>query len=266
MTFLSFVLLGGFTGVLSGYLGIGGGIILVPVLSGLFLSKGMPLDITMTSAFSTSLLTAVFTTASAALKQLRQNNLILRAILPTAAGSIFGSQIGAWLGSTLKGTLLVIMFALFLLFAAWSLWKGGIKKENTKASVFSFPSLVGLGFAMGILSALFGIGGGIVMVPIFILLFHFSPGKVAGTSSAIAFLTCISGVAGYLIFGADRAQGMDGFLGVIDYQTAVPIIFASILTAPIGAYLNKRFGGLVYQKIFAAFLIIVSIRMILLAV
>ncbi len=263
MTILLLLGLGCFTGFAAGYLGIGGGIILVPVISEIFLAQGLSKDVAMTSAFATSLSTAVFTTGVSAWKQWRQDNLIPRAIPWTAGGAIFGGQIGALLGSRLSGGVLMIMFGLFLLFAAINL---GMQKDSTGKTDnerFTRFGLVILGFITGIMGALFGVGGGILMVPAFIMLFHFPAGKVAGTSSAVACLIAISGVVGYLLFGSARATGDPGSLGVIDLTIAVPVIAGSVLTARYGALLNKRFGGGVYARVFAVFLVIIAVRMLL---
>ena len=196
MTVLLLFGLGGFTGFAAGYLGIGGGIILVPVISEIFLAQGLSKDIAMTSAFATSLSTAVFTTGVSAWKQWQQDNLILRVIPWTAGGAILGGQIGALLGSKLSGGTLMIMFGLFLLFAAINL---GMQKDSANIGNkerFMYSGLVLLGFVTGIMGALFGVGGGILMVPAFILLFRLPAAKVAGTSSAIACLLALSGVVG----------------------------------------------------------------------
>jgi len=265
VTIFLLFLLGGVTGVISGYLGIGGGVILVPVLTELFLTRGMDINHTMTSAFATSLLTAVFTTGASAWRQWRLDNILLKSIPRVAAGAVIGGQFGSWLGSRLAGDVLMLLFGLFLLFAAFNLALGGQKKTTSDYKPrFCSVELISLGLITGIISALFGIGGGILMVPAFILLFNCPPVKTAGTSSSIAFLTTISGVLGYLFYGAGRAVDMTGFLGVIDLNTGIPIALGSVLTAQIGAHLNKRFGGVVYQRIFAAFLTLVAIRMLFL--
>ncbi len=263
MTILLLFLLGGITGLLAGYLGIGGGIILVPVFTELFLAKGLDLDHTMTAAFATSLLTAVFTTAAAAWRQWRQDNLLPRAIPLTAVGAIAGGQLGSYLGCRLSGGLLMIMFGAFLFLAAVNLWHSGKKSNDAANSIYNLPALFALGLVTGIIGALFGVGGGIVMVPAFILLFKFPSGKVAGTSSAIACLMALSGVTGYLAYGAGRTLEMPGFWGVIDISTGVPVAIGTVLSAQFGAKLNKKYGGIVYQRIFAVFLAFIAIRMLI---
>lgn len=263
MTVILLFGLGGFTGFVAGYLGIGGGIILVPVFSEIFIARGLGEDIAMTSAFATSLSTAVFTTGVSAWKQWRQDNLIPRLIPWTAGGAVIGGQIGSILGSKLSGGILMILFGLFLLFAAVNLGiqKGPVNKGEQER--FNRSGLVLLGFVTGIMGALFGVGGGILMVPAFILLFRFPSGKIAGTSSAVACLIAISGVVGYLLFGSERVTGEPGFWGVIDLTIAIPVVAGTVLTAGFGAQINKKFGGVVFARIFAVFLVIIAVRMLL---
>ena len=264
VSILGFFFLGGVTGLISGYLGIGGGVILVPILTALLSHQGLGIERTMTSAFATSLFTAIFTTGAAAFQQYRQQNLILKVVPWTAGGAVVGGQIGSWLGSNLPGATLRTSFVIFLLLAAVYLigdWKP-TNEDETKLR-FNRVVLVTLGLVTGVLSGLFGIGGGIVMVPAFIFLLSFPIGKVSGTSSAIAFLLSISGVVGYLLYGGSRAGVEAGFVGVIDVAVAIPIIAGSLITAMTGARLNKKYGGTVYRKVFGVFLIIIAVRMFL---
>lgn len=251
------------SGVGAAYLGIGGGIILVPILTEFLYRSGLSLDQTMTSAFATAMFIAVFTTASSSFRQYRQNNIVFAAIPYTAAGAIPGGWLGAWLGSNVSGKGLTVMFGSFLILASINLFlSSGKKGGKSKIGTYRHLGFFLLGSITGILSALFGIGGGIIMIPIFVLLFGLPAEKVAGTSSSIAFFISVSSVIAYLLFGAGRAVEGAGFWGVIDLSLAIPIAIGTTMTAPIGAMLNKRFKGTTYLRIFASFLIIVAIRML----
>lgn len=263
MTVALLFILGAFTGIVSGYLGIGGGVIIVPILSEMFMQRGMDVDHVMTSAFATSLLTVVFTTGASAWKQWRQDNLILNAIPWTVSGAILGGQLGAWLGSRLAGSTLMLLFGFFLLFAAVNLAATGSSAVSKGEQRRLHGGLILLGFVTGVMAALFGVGGGILMVPGLIILFRFPAGKVAGTSSAIACLIAISGVIGYVFYGSLRASDLDGFWGVFDLKFALPVAAGAVLTARFGARLNKQFGGAVYRRVFAVFLVVIAVRMLL---
>ena len=186
----------------------------------------------------------------------------------TAAGALIGGQVGAYFGSNLSGGMLQSIFAGFLILSGINiagdlLGTGRLKRTESDGVVSSHRGgLILLGLTTGIIGALLGVGGGIVMVPAFIFLFRFPSGRVAGTSSAVAFLLTISGVIGYLLYGGERAVGTD-FFGVIDLKIAVPIIVGTLATAQVGAWMNKRFGGRIYRRIFGLFLIFVGLRMFL---
>ena len=72
----------------------------------------------------------------------------------------------------------------------------------------------------------------------------------------------MSAVIGYLLYGGARETGATGFWGVIDLTTAIPIAAGTLITAQLGARLNKRFGGKSYRRVFGAFIVLVGIRMI----
>lgn len=269
MNLLLLILLGGVTGLASGYLGIGGGIILVPILREMFISQGLSLEIVMTTAFATSLFTGVFTTGASAYRQWKQDNMILWVVPWTAAGALLGGQVGAYFGSNLSGVQLQSAFGIFLILSGIYLSVGSQKSDkksdpDAKSAKFTMKSgLLILGLATGAIGALLGVGGGIVMVPAFIFIFHFSSGRVAGTSSMVGFLLTISGVIGYLLYGDARAANPTDFWGVVNLSVAIPIAAGSVVTAQIGAKLNKRFGGAVYRRIFGIFMIFVGGRMLL---
>jgi len=69
-----------------------------------------------------------------------------------------------------------------------------------------------------------------------------------------------------MLYGAERAGNTTGFMGVIDLSVAVPIAMGTLLTAPFGAKMNKRFGGGTYQKVFALFLAFIAVRMLIKAI
>ncbi len=251
------------SGVGAAYLGIGGGIILVPILTEFLYRSGLSLDQTMTSAFATAMFIAVFTTASSSYRQYRQDNIVFKAIPFTALGAISGGWLGAWLGSNISGKGLTVMFGSFLILASINLFiSSGRKEGKIDLTAFRHLAFFVLGLVTGVIAALFGIGGGIIMIPIFVLIFGLPAEKVAGTSSSIAFLLSVSSVIAYLIFGVERAVEGAGFWGVIDLSLAIPIAIGTTSTAPIGAMLNKRFKGTTYLRIFAGFLLFVAFRML----
>ncbi len=269
MNILLLILLGGITGLASGYLGIGGGIILVPILREMFVSQGLSLEMVMTTAFATSLFTGVFTTGASAYRQWRQDNLILWVVPWTAAGALIGGQVGSYFGSNLSGIQLQSAFGIFLILSGIYLAIGSTSSVgggNPNANDSKHDNKAGLmllGLATGAIGALLGVGGGIVMVPAFIFIFHFSSGRVAGTSSMVGFLLTISGVIGYLLYGDSRAANPTDFWGVVNLPVALPIAAGTVITAQIGAKLNKKFGGTVYRRIFGVFMVIVGLRMLL---
>ena len=160
---LSCVLLGSVVGILAGMLGIGGGLIIVPVLSYLLVHLlGMTTETVMPVAIATSLSTIVFTSMSSAYAHYRLGNIQKNIVLYTGMGIAVGAIIGAQIASHISGELLKDIFAVLVILIAAQMIFGKQKQSDNQASR-AVLSCVGSG--TGIISALMGIGGGALLVP-----------------------------------------------------------------------------------------------------
>jgi uncharacterized membrane protein YfcA len=241
------LLIGFGVGAFSGAFGVGGGIILVPVLV-------LLLHMQQKRAQATSLVmvalaaTAGFLTYAAA---------DFVAWIP-AAFILMGGLVGSWLGSSLvKRTSdyrLQFGFGLLLIAVAVRLlW------PSSTADVVEVPeisTLVALGYiasgvAMGLLSALFGIGGGIILIPIVVAFFGFSQQLAAGTSLAV--------MAPIAIFGAWRQSRA----GSTDWSVGLRFGIASIPGGIVGAVAAVSLSGSVVRTAFAIVLLLVGARMLI---
>lgn len=254
-------ILGFFIGVLAAMIGVGGGIFIVPLLT---LVYGFSPSMAVGTSLSAIILTAIAATLNYS-KQKRINYKIgLLMIIATAPGAI----IGAFLTSILSSQVLGIFFGVFLLIVAYQLIiKTGIlsrnqiqsnKEEfgkdsyNSKMLISKRQAILGvpLIFLGGVASGLFGVGGGIVIVPILIFFFKVPIHFAVATSMFVMIFTSLSGVGQHFV------------LGNIDWVFALLIGVGSIIGTQVGAQLSKKISARNLQIIFSIFLFIVAIQMI----
>jgi uncharacterized membrane protein YfcA len=149
----------------------------------------------------------------------------------------------------------VVVLAAFRLFAEVR------KPKGSGGPRLGVPGLAGTGLVVGAVSSLAGVGGGVFSIPIMYTLLHFPLKRALGTSSATIVLTALAGVAGYVAQGWRNPLLPEGTIGFVDYLHALPIIVATIPLAIVGARLSERTHPATLRQIFAAFLLVVAIKL-----
>jgi len=163
---------GGIAGVASGFFGIGGGFLMTPVLYRIFLAGGIGDTIATRIAFGTSLAVIIPTMASGASGHHRRGAVDWKAALPISAGAIAGGLVGGTLASRLPGTALRATFAVVVIAMAVRMaWH--VRSCSDRPEMRSVPGFVAAGLLVGIVSGLAGIGGGVLLVPLLVILFGF---------------------------------------------------------------------------------------------
>ncbi|MGB9808134.1 MAG: sulfite exporter TauE/SafE family protein [Thermosulfidibacteraceae bacterium] len=240
------LLVGFFAGFLGGLLGVGGGIIMVPSFYFLFGN--------MHASVSTSVLSSVFFSLSATisyfLKGVRPVN--LRNYLFLVLSAFFGSMLGVYLLKSVSSQDLKRFFAIFLTFVAIYLFVGGSKRVDSgeKKKNVSFSVFILIGFFAGFISAFFGVGGGIVMVPALIYV-GLSPIEAISTSIFTIPVVTLFSLTNYLLSGI--------YPKWIAIVTVVP---AGILGSNIGVRFAFSVSQILLRRLFALFIIVVVIRML----
>lgn len=257
-SWLSYGALGVMAGLLAGLLGVGGGIIIVPMLTFLFTSHHLPDAHIAHLAIGTSLATIAFTSISSMRSHHARGAVewgIFRSITP---GILVGSLFGTWVAAQLSTRFLKGFFVVFLFYVSVQMFlefKPSARKPVGGRGMFGFGSLIG-----GI-SALVGIGGGTMSVPL--LLWNSIPIRSAiGTSAAIGFPIAISGTIGYILNGLNSTTLPPYTLGYIYLPALVGVSSMSMLTAPLGAKIAHRIPVKTLKKGFACFLVLVAIKML----
>lgn len=198
------ILIGIFTGIMTGLTGSSGVMVVVPLLN-------MVLNYPVHDCIGTSLMVDVIAPAAIAYSYYKHKNLALKSGIWIAAGSIFGAQLGAIFSDSIPELGLVRIFGIYMILLGIFIWKKGIDREvivRKFRKVFKFKttaqkiitSLV-LGFLVGILTGLLGAGGGGFVFMILVFVLNFPLQLAVGTSVLIMALTASSGAVGFALHG-----------------------------------------------------------------
>lgn len=260
MTFIFLYLaLGAVAGILAGLLGIGGGLVIVPMLTFAFTGQGVVHGHILHMALGTSLASILFTSISSMRSHHKRGAVVWPVVLRITPGILFGTFFGAWIASLLSTNFLKGFFGMFLLYVATQMLLG-IKPKPTR----NIPATMGIfsvGSIIGIFSSLVGIGGGTLSVP-FLVWCNTDVHKAIGTSAAIGFPIAVAGTIGYIVNGIGIA-GLPSFsLGFVNLTALSGIVAASVLTAPLGVRLAHSLPIDKLRRIFALLLYVVGTRMI----
>ena len=255
---------GALAGLLAGLLGIGGGIVLVPALIFLFESRNVAPEVVAQLAVGTSLASIIFTASASAWAHHRRGNVDWKIVFAMAPFIVIGTQVGALLAGAIQGGALKRLFGLFeLLVAARMLWAFEPGPKGPPVSPLLLYSLGGLG--IGIVSSLFGIGGGTLTVPLLVYLLDRPIQTAVGTSSAQGIVIALFGAIGFIYQGRGLPALPPGASGYVLPSAALLIAAASAAVAPIGALLAHRVNPAALTRAFGLLLIWVGLRLLGLA-
>lgn len=259
MDFLLLASMGALAGMLAGLLGIGGGIIIVPVLALVFEHQNVSLSVLMHVAIGTSLATIVTTSISSIIAHQRHGAInwqVFRLITP---GILIGALLGSYIAKLIPGETLRFIFIMFMFFVALQMARGMVTKPHRKLP--GTTGMVSAGVIIGTVSAVMGIGGGSMSVP-FLTWCNMQIRRAVATSASIGLPIALAGTAGYIYTGWAVEQRPPWSLGYVNLPAYLGIVIASSLFAPLGAKIAHRVSELVLKRIFAVFLVIVGIYML----
>jgi len=249
------------TGFFAGLFGVGGGIILVPILLYYFQSIGVSSLVATHITFGTSLLIIVFTSASSAHRHWRNGHVVWKAVLWIGLSSVIGAWVGSWVAAGLQGKELQQIFAVVVVVAALRILIPLRKPDGQTHANTGLPGLIGTGTFVGGISSLAGVGGGVFSIPLMYSLLRFPLMKALGTSSAAIVLTALAATVGYIVRGMGNPLLPGHSLGYVAYLHALPVIVGSLPMARVGAAVAHKTDVGILRKIFGVFLFVVAAKM-----
>jgi uncharacterized membrane protein YfcA len=256
--FAAYVGLGLVVGFVAGLLGVGGGLIIVPVLIMLLHANGLAAGMEPQLALGTSLASILFTSLSSVRAHHRHGAVEWSLVWRIAPGILFGTLAGALLATQLSAMVLKLFFVAFLFYAATQMWL-----DFKPAPHRGLPGRAGstlAGSVIGVVSSWVGIGGGTLSVPF--MLWHNVPlHRAIATSSAIGFPIAIAGAIGYVLGGQGVSGLPAGSLGFVYLPALLGIVLGSVLTAPLGARTAHRLPVRPLKRVFALLLVALALRM-----
>ncbi len=255
----SYLFLGAFVGFFAGLLGVGGGGIMVPVLTTLFVMQGFAMDKVVHLALGTSMAAIVLTSFSSLRAHHRHGAVrwdIVRTITPGILAGTFGAT---FIASRVPSEPLAVFFACFMAYVSVQMLLNVKPKPSRE-----LPGPVGMtavGSGIGGVSALVAIGGGSLSVP-FMSWCNVKVHNAIGTSAAIGLPIAIAGTVGYLVNGWSAVGMPDFSVGFVYLPAFVLLSVASVCTAPLGARLAHKLPVGTLKKVFAGLLVALCLKML----
>ena len=262
---LEFVLMGTLVGFLGGFLGVGGGAVMIPLLNyWVFPSLRVSPEVVIHLCFGTTLAIIIPGSFAGSLAQTRIGNVNWRVVsllaMPGIPGSFLGSTIAAYLPShvlrPLFGILLIIISAQMFL-------QKKVPGETTDPSSPRLSAILIVGAVVGLFSGLFGLGGGVIAIPLMVKVLRFPIHKAVGNSIALVLFTSLIGAAGYVLHGWGDPNLPPYSLGYVHVPGWILAGIPSILLSGLGVKLARKTRPVGLRRVFALILVAVGIRMVL---
>jgi uncharacterized membrane protein YfcA len=257
--FALYLTVGAIAGVLAGLLGIGGGLVIVPMLVFCMELQQLPQELVMHMSLGTSMASIMFTSVSSSMAHHRRGAVDWSIVRRIVIGIIVGVYLGAYVASRMSTGTLKAFFVVFLYYVCYQMLSG--KRPKPSRQLPGKAGMFGAGGIIGVVSSLVGIGGGTLSVPF--MIWHNIPiHKAIGTSAAIGFPIAVTGTVGYIVNGWGKAGLPPYSLGFVSLTALVSIAVMSVLTAPLGVRLAHSLPVDKLKKIFAVVLFLVGTKML----
>ncbi|USD42796.1 sulfite exporter TauE/SafE family protein [Vibrio sp. SCSIO 43135] len=248
-------MLGSGVGFLAGLLGIGGGLVIVPILSIILLHFDvLPSDQVVVSAIATSLASILFTSTSSAIAHHKNGNVPWELAPWIMTGVALGALVSGFLAALLPEHIVRIVFAVSVVLIALKMMIGSKNDSPKERNMPNKGLLTILTTITGGLSAMIGIGGGALLVPL-LTFFSIDMKKAIGCASACGIVIALFGSIGYITSGSSHFALEDGFAGFVYLPALIGIVSTSWFTAPMGAKATQSLPVPTIKKIFAAILL-----------
>ncbi|WP_434776984.1 sulfite exporter TauE/SafE family protein [Neisseria sp. Ec49-e6-T10] len=249
---------GAFTGFIAGLFGVGGGMVIVPIVLWLLHRQDPNLEYAQHIAAATSLAVMVFTNLSSVYAQNKRGAVRWDFVRSMALAIVMGTFFGAWSSKFISNGFLQTFFVIFAYFVAFqNFFPFSPTPKNEDIKILTKSTAGGV---IGLLSSWVGIGGGTLSVP-FLVWCRVPIQQAIGTSSALGWPVALAGTVGYIVSGL-QVQGLpEGSLGFVYFPAVLILAIATVALAPLGVKVAHKLPAKRLKQVFGVFLMIVATRM-----
>lgn len=248
-------------GFASGMIGVGGCFIMVPVQYWLLAADGLDSTLAIRVAFGTGLAVTLPTVMSSAYGHHRKGAVDWKTAIPMGLAAMIGAVSGGMIASWLPGQVLRIFFAVLVILMAirmvWDITECTVCPPRQSLTVFLL-----LGFCIGNITSLAGVGGGVVLIPILVILLHYPVHIAVGTSSACLIFSSAGAVTTYIWHGLGVAGLPMYSFGYVDLVQWSILVCTTIPLSIIGVKYAHQCPACTLQKFFAAIMFVVGLVML----
>ncbi|WP_373018496.1 sulfite exporter TauE/SafE family protein [Thiomicrorhabdus sp.] len=258
LEFSIYIITGAFVGFAAGLLGIGGGLIIVPVLTSVF-AYFLETEQIIHLAIGTSLATILITSLSSVKAHHGHEAVRWDLVKQLVIGVLIGAFLGGWSSQFVASNILGYLFATMEVLIALNMLLAMKPSPHREIPGLAGNTFAGIG--IGSLSSLVGIGGGTLTTP-YLVWNNVSMHQAIATSSAVSLPVAFAGTFGFLIGGLNAADLPAYATGYIYWPAFIGIVIASVFTAPLGAKLAHQLPVSLLKRGFGIFLLILAAKML----
>lgn len=251
--------IGAVVGFLAGLLGIGGGMVMVPMLVFVFTASGFPPEHLMHFSLATALATIVFTSLSSVRAHHRHGGVDWPAARAMAPGIVVGSLSTALIAGFIPTRPLALCFTVFLLYASAQMYRQ--PKPSPEWRLPGPAALFAVGAGIGAVSSVLAAGGAFLSIP-FLVRCNVPLRRAIGTAAANGFPIAVAGTVGYVLNGLRIDALPSGSLGFVYVPGLLLVVATSMPLAPLGARLAHRLPVRQLRIVFSLTLLALALRML----
>lgn len=264
MSIILYLGLGAVAGLIAGLFGVGGGLVIVPVLLWAFTLQGFEPTYLTHLAVGTSLATIMVTSISSVQAHHRRGAVRWSVVRHLATGLLLGAFVGAGIADAMPAQALQLVIGCFALWVAHNMFRSQQRQQQTQQQqqqveqLPSVPKQALAGGVIGVASAIFGIGGGSLTVP-YLSRYGVVMQQAVATSAACGMPIALAGALGFMWFGQAADNLPAGAWGFVHIPAFLGISAASLLTAQYGAKLAHRLPARLLKQLFSGLLFVVAL-------
>ncbi len=257
-TWAAYLAIGAFVGFIAGLLGVGGGMVMVPLLVSVFTLQGLG-AIALHLALATAIATILFTSISSVRAHHSYGSVDWAVVRAMSPGILVGSFLAALLAGLIPTRPLALLFTALVFYAATQMFLD-LRPKGTRPLPGSFH-LFGVAAMIGGVASLLSAGGAFMSIP-FLAWCGVPLRRAIGSAAAIGFPIALAGTAGHVLQGLRADDLPPGSLGYVYLPALAMLIVASMATAPLGARLAHRLPVKRLRIVFAALLYAMALQML----